>query len=64
MNRGDLVQTNLFEEENSWGILIHVKKLPKDAIEYFNCSVLLPGGNVRSFSSSQLLTMEEMEVLL
>jgi hypothetical protein len=64
MNRGDLVYTNFFGEENSLGILLEVKRLPKDAIEFHTCSVLLPSGRVKVTGSSFLLTVEEMEVLL
>jgi len=61
MNPGDLVRTNLFGDENSWGILLSVRKLPKDSLEFFSCKVLFPGGKVRSMASSQLLTMGEVE---
>lgn len=58
---GDLVYTNLFGEENSSGILVGIRKLPSDVLEFFSCKVLLSSGKVRTFTSSQLLTVEEME---
>lgn len=61
MKIGDLVFTNLFGVKNVSGILVGVRKLPTDALEFFNCKVLLPGGVVKSFTSSQLLTVKEVE---
>lgn len=60
MKRGDLVYTNLFGVKNTFGILLTVQKLPKDAFEFYRCTVLLGDGTVKVFTSSQLLTMEEM----
>jgi len=61
MNRGDLVHTNLFGEDNSFGIILRVIKLPKDAIDFYKCSVLLQCGRVVNFTSSQLLTIDELD---
>jgi len=61
MNRGDLVHTNLFGEDNSFGIILRVIKLPKDAIDFYKCSVLLPEGRIRNFVFSEILTINEIE---
>lgn len=61
MKRGDLVYTNLFGVKNTSGILLTVQKLPKDALEFYRCTVLIGDGTVKMFTSSQLLTVEEME---
>ena len=60
MRVGDLVYTNLFGVKNTFGILIKVQKLPKDALEFYRCTVLLGDGTVKVYTSSQLLTMEEV----
>lgn len=56
-----MVFTNLFGEENLSGILVGIRKLPSDSLEYFSCRVLLTNGTVRRFTSSQLLTVGEVE---
>lgn len=61
MKPGDLVYTNLFGEENLLGILIDVRKLPTNALEFFSCKVLLTSGIVKRFTSSQLLTVKDVE---
>lgn len=61
MKRGDLVYTNLFGEENHSGILIDVRKLPTNSLEFFSCKVLLTNGTVKRFTSSQLLTTKDVE---
>ena len=61
MKRGDLVFTNLFGEKNRSGILIDVHKLPTNALEFFSCKVLLTNGIVKRFTSSQLLTVKDVE---
>ncbi len=63
MKPGDFICTNLFGEENFCGIILSAKKLPKDAIEFYSCSVLLSNGMIRNFSSSYLLTVEELDML-
>ena len=61
MRRGDLVYTNCFGEKNFFGIIVEAKKLPKDALEYYACKVLLPGGKIKTLGSSYLLTADEIE---
>lgn len=61
MKRGDLVYTNIFGQENQSGILIDVRKLPTNALEFFSCKVLLTNGIVKRFTSSQLLTVKDVE---
>lgn len=61
MKRGDLVYTNLFGVKNTSGILLKVQKLPKDALEFYRCTVLLGDGTVKVYTSSQLLTVKEIE---
>ena len=63
MKIGDLVYNNIFGEDNSCGIILSAKKLPKDANEFYSCSVLLSDGTIRNFFSSQLLTEKEMDVI-
>ncbi len=59
--QGDLIYTNLFGVKNTSGMLLTVQKLPKDALEFYRCTVLLGDGTVKTFTSSQILTMEELE---
>ena len=54
MKYGDLVYTNIFGEKPREGILIDVSK-------YFAYKVLLSSGIVKTYSFSQLLTVEEVE---
>lgn len=61
MRVGDLVFTNLFGEKNVSGILVEVRKLPNDALEFYTCKVLLSVGKMKVFPSSQLLTVDEVE---
>lgn len=61
MRKGDLVRTNFFGEENSFGILLNVMKMPPDALEYYTCKVLLTNGTIRKIASSHLFTASEME---
>ena len=58
---GTFVYTNMFGEKNSWGIILKSKKLPKDSLEFYECTVLLTDGRVREMGSSHLLTVDEME---
>ena len=60
MNKGELIYTNFFGKDNLFGVLIDVKKLPKDAIEYYTCKVFLSDGTIKDILSSYLLTMSDI----
>ena len=61
LDPGTFVYTNMHGEKNSWGIVLKSKKLPKDSLEFYRCTVLLADGSVRVMGSSYIFTVDEME---
>lgn len=61
MQYGDLVYVNLAGETNLAGILIDVRFRVEGRRNYFAYEVLLSNGTVKTYSFSQLLTVEEVE---